>query len=240
MLTPSGLRLIQMKTRKKPETYEAIPWRMVFPGGPIPPKGGLLEKGPGTPVNLNRLRFQGVSTLDASWEEAKARTDDILKECRCHLRNRDVPAFLDVLGMYPALICDRWVQETLIKLAKQRRLRRRRGRPTGWYTIYPLVVVALVEQLLLSGEVESQEEAFGELEKLGIMSFDSAQRLFYQARREERFRAILLTSPELARVSAEELADRVRKAETLQPGGPITRTVEDPRLGSMSITLGMK
>ncbi len=143
--------------------------------------------------------------------------------------------------MYPGLICDRWVRETLVKLAKQRRLRRRQGRPTGWYRIYPLVVVALVEQLLSSGEVENAEEAFGELEELGVMSCESAQRLFYQARREERFRAILLTSPELARmVTAEEVAERVRKAETLQPGGPITRTVQHPQLGSVSITLKAK
>jgi hypothetical protein len=100
------------------------------------------------------------------------------------------------------------------------------------------VVVALVEQLLLSGEVESQEEAFGELEKLGIMSFDSAQRLFYQARREERFRAILLASPELARmVTAEELVERVQRAETLESDKPITRTVENSQLGSVDITL---
>jgi hypothetical protein len=211
---------------------------MVFPGGPIPPKGGLLERGPGTPVNLNRLRFQGVSTLDASWIEAKARADELLRECRRLLRDHKVWAFLDLLGMYPGLICDRWIREALLKLAKRRRLRRRPGRPTGWYTIYPLVIVVLVEQLLLSGQVGSQEEAFGELEKLGIISFDSAQRLFYQAHREDRFRAILKTSPELARmVTAEEVADRVQRAETLEGGKPITRTVEDSQLGAVDIKL---
>lgn len=235
---PGELRLIDMKSRKKPETYEAIPWRMVFPGGPIPPKGRLLEKGADTPVNLSKLRFQGVSTLDASWEGAKARADELLEECRRRLRQRDVPGFFDLLGMYPGLICDRWVRDTLVKLANQRRLRRRRGRPTGWYRVYPLLVVALVEQLLSKKVVSKRKDAFWELEKLGIMSYESAQGLFYQARREERFRAILLTSPELARmVTAEEVTDRVRKAETLQPGDPITRNVENSQLGSVDITL---
>ncbi len=237
---PGEVGLIEMKTRKKPETYEAVPWRMVFPGGPIPPEGGLLAKGAGTPVNLNRLGFQGVSTLPASLGKA-ASGDELLRECRRRLRDRDVPAFLDLLGMYPGLVCDRWVRETLVKLAKQRRLRRHRGRPTGWYRIYPLVVVALVEQLLSSGKVENPEQAFGELEELGVIPYASAKDLYYQALREERFRAILLTSPKLARmVTAEEVADRVRKAETLQPGGRITRTVQDSQLGSVSVTFEAK
>ena len=235
---PGGLRLNEMKSRKKPETYEAIPWRMVFPGGPIPPKGGLRAKGAGTPVNLNKLRFQGVSTLPASLEKAEAGGDELFRECRRRLRQRDFPGFLDLLRLYPGLYRDRGVREALFKLARQRRRCRRPGRQRGWYKTNPLLVVALVEQLLSKKVVSKRDDAFWELEKLGIMSYESAQGLFYQAWREERFRAILSTSPKLARmVTAEEVADRVRKAETLQPGDPITRNMENSQLGSVDITL---
>ncbi len=131
----------------------------------------------------------------------------------------------------------RWVRETLHTLSKQGALHRGPGRPTGCYQIYPLVVVALVEQLVSKKAVRNQEKAFKELQDLGVISYAAAKDLFYRALREKRFQAILLTSPELARVSAEELTDRVRKAETLQPGGPITRTVQHPRLGTVDITL---
>jgi hypothetical protein len=104
-----------------------------------------------------------------------------------------------------------------------------------------LVVVALVEQLLSAGDVENPKQAFGRLEELGVIPYESAEGLWHNAQREERFRAILLTSPDLARmVTVEEVADRVQRAETLQPGGRITRTAQDPQLGSVTITFEAK
>ncbi len=224
----------------KSGTCEAIRARMVFPVQRILAEEGLERRRATRRVYLNGLRIQGLSTHPQSVEAAEAEGSKLLEDCQRYIRKEDVPAFLGLLGMYPGLIVHRWVRETLHTLAREGALHRDPGHPTGCYQIYPLVVVVLVEQLLSKKEEPNRERAFIKLEALGVMSYASAKDSFYRALREKRFRAILLTSPELARVSAEELADRVRKAETLQPGGPITRTVEDPRLGSMSITLGMK
>jgi hypothetical protein len=99
------------------------------------------------------------------------------------------------------------------------------------------MVVALVEQLRSSGEAKNPEQAFGTLEELGVISYAWGKDLYYQALREDRFRSILLTVPELARlVTAEEVADRLQRAETPEPDRPITRTVENPHLGSVDIT----
>jgi len=230
-----------VKSVEKPQTYEAVPAKMVIPGVPLPAEAVRPAKLGSTPANLNALPIQGVSTLAGSLDQADGKGDELLKECRRCIRKRDFPEFLYLLGMYPGLIADRWIRETLFRLAKQGRLRRYRGRPTGSYKIYPLLVVGLVEQLLSGGEAPNREHAFVRLEELGIMSYESAKDLFYRALQEERFRAILLTSPELTRVAtAEEVAEEVRNAETLHPGGRITRTVEHPHLGSVNITFEAK
>lgn len=202
---------------------------MVFPGVPILPAENALS--------LKELSIQGVSTLPQSVNKAEKKTDELLKECRRCIRKRDFSTFLSRLDAYPALIQDHWVREELLNLEKQGRRRRRRGRPDACYNIYPLIVVGLVEQLILRGEAQNPEQAFGRLEKLGIMSYGSAKYYFYRAWREKRFRAILLKSPELAQlVTAEDVADRLRNAETLRPGHPITRIVEDSQLGRGEIT----
>ncbi len=224
----------------KSDTYEAVRARMACPVKPILTEGVLPTSGATPSVDLNPLLIQGLSTLPQSIDAAEAKGSELLEDCERYIRKEDVPAFLNLLGMYPGLMVHDWVRETVHTLSKKGALDRGPGHPAGFYKIYPLLVVALVEQLLSKKEAPNREKAFIKLEELGVMSYASAKDSFYRALREKRFRAILLTSPELARVSAEELADRVRKAETLQPGGPITRTVEDPRLGSMSITLGMK
>ena len=222
-----------MKSTDNSGSYEAIRTRMVFPGVPIPPEESALS--------LKELSIQGVSTLPQSVNKAEKKTEELLKECRRCIRKRDFSTFLSRLDAYPALIEDRWVREELLNLEKQGRRRRRRGRPDACYNIYPLIVVGLVEQLILRGEAQNPQQAFGRLEELDIMSYDSAKYYFYRAWREKRFRAILLKSPELARVvTAEEMTERLRNAETLGPGDKITRTVEDPQRGPAEITFEAK
>ena len=222
-----------MKSTNKSETYEAIRVRTAFPGVSIPPEENALS--------LKELSIQGVSTLPQSINNAEGKADELLKECRRCIRKRDFSTFLSRLDAYPALIEDRWVREMVFKLAKQDRLRRRSGRPDACYNIYPLIVVGLVEQLITRGQVPNREQAFLTLEALGIMSYERAKYFFYRARREKRFRAILLKSAELAHVvTAEDMAARCRDAETLDPGGKITRTAEDPKLGTVEITFETK
>jgi hypothetical protein len=208
---------------------------MVFPVKRVPTKEGLKARRGTRREYLNELPIEGLSTLPRSVEAAEAKGNELLEVSQRHIRKGEVADFLRLLGKYPGLICHSWTRETLDTLARQGVLERGPGRPTGCYQIYPLVIVALVEQLLSKKEVPNREGAFRRLEDLGVTSYAAAKDLFYRALREERFRAILLTSPEVARmVTAEEVADRVRKAETLQPGGRITRTVEDSQLESIT------
>ncbi len=172
-----------MKSTDNSGGYEAIPWRMVFPGAPIPAKDNWsgASKGGASPLNLKDLSIQGVSTLPQSVNKAGKKAEELLKECRRCIRKRDTPSFLSLLDGYPALLEDHWVREELFKLEKQGRSRRRRGRPDASYNIYPLIVVALVEQLILRGEAQNPEQAFGRLEELGIRSYESAKYYFDRA-----------------------------------------------------------
>lgn len=225
----------------KSDTYEAVPARMVLPVKRIPTKEGLKTRRGTRREYLNELRIEGLSTLPRSVEAAEAKGNELLEYCQRHIRKGEVADFLRFLGRYPGLISHHWIRETLETLARQGVLERGPGRPRGCYQIFPLVVVALVEQLRSKKEVRNLTKAFRKLEDLGVTSYASAKDLYHRALREERFRAILLTSPELrCTVTAEEVADRVQRAETLESDRPITRTVQDSPLGSMGITFEAK
>ncbi len=220
----------------KSDTYEAVRARMACPVKPILTEGVLPTSGATPSVDLNPLLIQGLSTLPQSIDAAEAKGSELLEDCERYIRKEDVPAFLNLLGMYPGLMVHDWVREALHTFAKKGALDRGPGHPAGCYQIYPLLVVALVEQLLSKKEAPNREKAFIKLEELGVLSYASAKDSFYRALREERFLAILLKSPELTSVTAAEVADRVREAETLGPGGKITRTAENPKLGTVEAT----
>ncbi len=230
-----------MKKKDKPMRYEAVPARMVFPAVPIPAKE-VLSGAPkdADSINLDPLLIQGVSTLPGSVEGAERKAEALLSECRRLVASRDFPGFLDLLDVNPLLTVDRGVRETLYKLAKQRRLHRRRGRPRGDYKkVHPLVVAGLVAQLVANGDAPYPEQAFWKLEKLGVLPYGTAKDYYYQVLGEERYKPVLFTCPEFARATDEEVA-ALHHAEALRPGGKITRTVEDPRLGTVGITFEAK
>ena len=235
-----------MKSAKKPETYEAIRTRMVFPGVPIPAEGELSSrsargKGPRS-VNLKELPIQGVSTLPGSVGEAERQADALLKHCRQCVRGGNTTAIIDLLEANPAFILDAWVREKLVQFARAGRLRRKRGRPRGRFLAHPLVVVGLVEECLARGLAKNRYKAFAKVaEWVAFLSRDRVKQLFYQAWREERFRAILLKFPEFAQpVTVEEMTGRLRNAESLRPGSKITQTMKHPQLGPVEITFEAK
>ncbi len=182
--------------------------------------------------------MQGVSTLPGSVGEAERQADELLKDCRRRVRNGDTTAILDRLEVNPAFILDPWVLEKLIKFMRSGRLRRRRGRPRGRFRVHPLVIAGLVQACEARGLAKGRENAFAKIaEWLGVLSYERVKELFYQAWGEERFRAILLKYPRFAQsVAGEEVANRLRDAEPLGPGGKITRTVENPKLGTVEVT----
>ena len=148
---------------------------------------------------------------------------------------------LDLLDENPSLTADHWVRETLYKLAKQGRLHRRRGRPRGDYKkIHPLVAAGLIEQFVANGDAANPEQAFGKLEELDVLSYGTAKDYYYQVLREERYKPILLTCPELARPATEEEVAALHYAETLRPGRKITQTADDDQLGTVEMTFEAK
>lgn len=231
-----------MKKKGKPMRYEAVPARMVFPAVPIPTNEVLSGASKDADsINLDPLLIQGVSTLPGSVEGAERKTEALLSECRRLVASRDFPGFLDLLDVNPLLTVDRGVRETLYKLAKQGRLHRRRGRPRGDYKkVHPLVAAGLIEQLVANGDAPNPEQAFCKLEKLGVLPYGTAKDYYYQVLREERYKPVLHTYPELARPATEGEVAELHHAETLQPGGRITRTVEDAQLGTVEMTFEAK
>jgi hypothetical protein len=94
----------------------------------------------------------------------------------------------------------------------------------------PLVVAALVEDLIARGYARNREQAFSSLAALGL-SYDSVKRLYSQASREPRFRALLLVGEEKARPLEEHDLRWMSRAEALCPGHTISRSAPDPGLG---------
>lgn len=227
-----------MKKKDKPMRYEVAPARMVFPAVPIPAKE-VLSGAPkdADSINLDPLLIQGVSTLPGSVEGAERKAEALLSECRRLVAIRDFAGLLDLLDVNPLLTADRGVRETLYKLAKQRRLHRRRGRPQGDYKkVHPLVAAGLVEQLVANGDAPNPERAFWELEKLGVLPYGTAKDYYYQVLREERYKPVLHTYPELARSATDEEVAALHHAEALKPGETINRTATSAEGESIEVT----
>ncbi len=180
--------------------------------------------------------MSGARTLGTSLTEADRRTEEMLKWCQRRVRAGEPSAVLELLDINPEFIKHPWVREAYFRFFVSGRLRRRRGRPKGRYKVHPLCVLGLVEYLISTGEAKTREKAFGKLEEFGILSYVTAKRVFTQAINDKRFRAIVLTFPELAwRLNKDEVAE-LNDIETLTPGATIIRTVEDDRFGPIEIT----
>ena len=231
-----------MRKKDKPMCCEVTPARMIFPVVPIPANEVFsgVPKDTGS-MSLDPLLIRGVSTLPGSVEGAERKAEALLSECRRLVKVRNIPAFLDLLDVNPSLTADYWVRETLYKLAKQRRLHRRRGRPRGDYKkIHPLVAAGLVEQLVVNGDAPNPEQAFGKLEELDVLPHGTARDYYYQVLMEERYKPILLTCPELARQATEEEVAALHHTETPGPGGKIIWTGEDAELGTVEMIIEAK
>src|SRR6266851_2479487 len=205
-------------------TYEVIPVKVVLPAVPT------LET---KPHALSEIRdkhviyITGASTLSTTQLDAKREAQEMLDETRAKVEGGHPEAILELLDANAAFIAVGWVRETLWKLSREGRLRRRRGRVT-------LVVVGLVNHLILMGEAANPEQAFGVFEQRDILKYGSAKDLYYRGVREDRFKPILLEFEELAScVSEEALRPLLDRAEVLEPGKTIRRKVSDPELGEV-------
>lgn len=228
-----------MSEKQKGKTYEAIPTRMVFPSIPTPSAYALINELATANGDADSLKISvaGSKTFDGNVEDACARTRALLSDCREQMDRGEPWAILDLLDVYPALVADIWVRETLLTLVREGRLKRRRGRPFSSYKVHPLIVVGIVDALISSGEAASPEKAFYHLAACKFLSYDKAKRRYYGARRDKRFKPIIMRLPGQVRsISTNEMDRELADVEVLRPGQKISRTVEDPDFGSVTIT----
>ena len=219
--------------------YEKIPTRMVFPSAPIPSADNLINElaVTGSDDHMQEFSVVGAKSFDGNVGDALARTHKLLRECRDKVAGGDPWATLDLLDVYPELIADVWVRETLLTLIRDGKLKRRRGRTFSSYKIHPLVVVGLVDALVSTGEAASLEKAFYTLVANKFLSYNEAKRRYHAARRDDRFKPIIMQlEGQVKLISAKEMARELADAEVLGPGQKISHTVEDPDLGSVTIT----
>jgi len=92
--------------------------------------------------------------------------------------------------------------------------------------LHPLFAVGLVYSLIGSKNehIRNPEQAFGRIEALGICSYDSAKRAYYQGLREDRFRGVLFKLPGLQAIVQDEACSSPTPV-VLLPGGSITATL---------------
>ena len=213
--------------------YEVTPIRIVLPAV------GTLEAKP-RPLSEVRdkqvIHITGARTFSTTLSDAQREAQVMLAETRGRVEGGHPEAILELLDANAAFIAVRWVRETLWKLSREGRLRRRRGRVTGRHRYSPLVVVALVNHLIQMGDAANAEQAFGVLEQVEILKYGTAKDLYYRGVREDRFRPVLLEFEELASyVSEDALRPLLDRAEVLEAGKTIRRTVNDPELGEVEI-----
>ncbi len=230
-----------MRSAKKSRRYEIIPFRMVLSGIPIPADGALPD-GPSEESDACQwpaeLPITGVFTRPTCPERARQQAEELLGHCQERLRRGDRSAIPELLDLNPEFISVRWVREELVRLLEGGLPLRKRGRPWGRYKVHPLVMVGLVEHLIVTRRAKNPEQAFGRLEELGMLSYDSAKECFYRGLREKRFEPVLMEFPELRQVISEEEAARLfGTAEIVQPGKKSVRRWEDPRLGTVELVI---
>ncbi len=229
------------ESAKKPRGYEFIPARMVIPGIPIPADGALPDASSEESDACRwpaELPVVGVFTRPTCPEDARRHAEELLRHCRERLRRGDRSAILELLDLNPEFLSVGWVREELFRLVEGESLRRKRGRPWNRYRKHPLVVIGLVEHLIATNRAKNPEQAFGKLEELGLLSYESAKECFYRGRREKRFEAVLMEFPELRQlISVEAAAPLLRVVEMVQPGKKVTRTWEDPRFGTVELVI---
>ena len=211
--------------------YEAIPCRLIA--------YGIFHVAPEENFSTPKhVQIRGRTTLPTTVEDAQRRAEDRIRYVKYRLRRGDHQALVNLLYDRPEFITDPWVRKELLKWRATGRSYQRRGREMGSFIRHPLVVVAVVEELLQRGRVKSKAEAFSWLEDRGWLSAAALRDSYYRARREERFKPVLIPNPNRAKLITEvEFHQAISGAVPLEPGKTITHTLADFPEGTLSLTL---
>jgi len=213
------------------ERYKIEPCQIVIPGVPLIAESEDFS-------DSEQIRIVGFRTLETSAERALLLADEMLRPVRQDLRNGRCKELLKLRETRPEFNDHPWVQEEVRKWDRTGRSFTKRGRGIGSFETHPLVTVAAVDELVVRQWASKRHPAFAWLAEHGWLEYETAKSQYYQALREQRFRAVLLQnsiwSTPRPRLKARRL---IRRADQLQPGQSITRTLFESPSGPVTVTL---
>ena len=210
---------------------EATPCRLSFLSIPLIAEDEDLS----TP---KRVKAQGLTTSATTVEDAQQRAEEKIGYVKRRVERDDFQALVKLIDDRPDFVADQWVLDTLLKWRATDEPYRNRGRKMASFIRHPLLIAALVEELLRRGWVNSKAAAFRWLENRGWLSATAARDSYYQALSDDRFMAVLIQNPVGARLQSEqEISKSVSEAELLESGKTITRTLAEFPEGPLTLTL---
>ena len=212
---------------------EIVPAEVIIPARPIPDGDWLARRlrGEGRSSDIARsMDVRGINTTPTSVAEADSLSRSLVRELDQAIRCGDRSLIWKMLRDRPELIRLPKFPEILCRWITNGSLRAPRGRPRGATGWCPLVVAGLIDQLVFSGVARNLEQAFVLLDPLGV-PYDSAKRLYRQACREPRFRALMILDEGRARPVEDRDQQWTGSAEALSAGKTLVRSHHDPQLG---------
>lgn len=188
-----------------------------------------------------QIQISGVRSLKTSAKQALILTDRLLKPVRRQLKNGKCQELCKLLETRPEFSAHPWVREEFLKWISTGRSFTKRGRRIGSFEVHPLIVAALVDELIARRSAPNRERAFVWLANNDWLEYETAKKQYYQAIGEDRFRAALIqnsiSSTSKPRLKARRL---IRSADRLQPRHSVTRTLLESPLGALTVTITAK
>ena len=217
----------------KSDGYEVTPARLVIPAMPLMAEG-VSNTAASTRSELRKelseAPLKGVRTLptNIAWTQEQRRV--LIAKCLRMIRARKLLDLYRQIETHPALALDRQLRDALSGLIESARYRRGRGRPSGRDGLYPLLIVALVDDLVATDKAGNKEKAFHLIAELNVDSYDAVRRKYYRALDEPRFRGMLVELEQTRQATPAEYA-AIARAESLPAAGEIRREIEIPGMG---------
>ena len=202
--------------------YEIMPIQVALNGIPLVADDETLG-------NSNKIGIRDVTTLPTSLDDAHSRTQDQLKAVRHRLKLGDHQALVDLLDDHPEFSTHPWVLNELLKWRCTGRSYRKPGRKKGSFVFHPLVIVGVVKELKKRGWAKTNESAFEWLYDHWAIGYETARYQYYRTSKQARFKAVLMQGPIGGGVrTPEQIEETIDRAELLETGKTIVRTVETP------------
>ncbi len=178
------------------------------------------------------LKIRGFTTFACSPVQSLSRAEERLRAVQQQVKRGRHQELVHLLDEHPEFIAKSWVRGALVKWLETGRSYRQRGRPKG-SLCNPLITAGVVTELIGSKSGITKAEAFQWVADHLHMSCDTVRDQYYNARNQERFRPLLISTDDRETpISLHENDD----AELVTSGKSITRTLAQSEEGPMTIT----